>query len=169
MYQVSFVVCTRRVKVKVTITFNAKEYQRKKELSGRWRRILTKEVLKVSGKLIVNEEVFSDIAWAALHKVEDVIRQEKKGTFSGLSRLLTGKAGSKINVEKSDGDDKVETGSVSFDLRLVMVYGVSIPEVAEKVREAVIKEVKTLTGYHVARVDIVVERLIHPEDMEKDE
>lgn len=123
----------------------------------------------MSGKLIVDEEVFSDIAWAALHKVEDVIRQEKKGAFSGLSRLLTGKAGSKINVQKSDGGDKVESGNVSFDLRLVMVYGVSIPEVAEKVREAVIKEVKTLTGYEVERVDITVEKLIHPEDMSKED
>ena len=123
----------------------------------------------MSGKLIVDEEVFSDIAWAALHKVEDVIRQEKKGAFSGLSRLLTGKAGSKINVQKSDGGDKAESGNVSFDLRLVMVYGVSIPEVAEKVREAVIKEVKTLTGYEVERVDITVEKLIHPEDMSKED
>lgn len=123
---------------------------------------------KIVGKLVVNEEVFVDIAMAALHKVEDVIRQERKGAFAGLGRLLTGKMASKVNVQKSDGEDDSFSGSVSFDLRLVMVYGVVIPEVAEKVREAVIQEVSNLTGYTVDRVDITVDRLVHPDDMEKE-
>lgn len=123
----------------------------------------------VSGKLVVNEDVFVDISMAALQKVEDVIRQQRKGTFAGLSRLLTGKMASKINVQKSDSDEeKAVPGSVSFDLRLVMVYGVNIPEVAEKVREAVVKDVSSLTGYSVERVDITVEKLVRPEDLEKE-
>lgn len=125
-------------------------------------------MFKVNGKLIVNDEVFMDIAMAALHKVEDVIRQERKSAFSGLGRLLTGKGNSKISVQKSDGDDKAQTGSVSFDLRLVMVYGVVIPEVAEKVRDTVVKEVNSITGYEVEKVDITVEKLVHPEELEKE-
>lgn len=125
-------------------------------------------MFKISGKLIVDEAVFTDIALAALHKVEDVIRQERKSAFAGLSRLLTGKAGSKINVQKSDSGEKAQPGSVAFDLRLVMVYGVSIPQVAEKVRETVIKDVNTLTGYEVERVDITVERLVRPDEIEKE-
>lgn len=128
-----------------------------------------KGVNRITGKLIVNEEVFMDIAMAALQKVEDVIRQERKTAFSGLSRLLTGKAGSKISVQKSDSEEQSLTGSVTFDLRLVMVYGVVIPEVAEKVREAIIKEVNTITGYEVERVDITVEKLIHPDETEQEE
>ena len=120
----------------------------------------------MTGKLIVNEEVFADIALAALRKVDDVIRQERKGTLAGLSRLLTGKFASKINVQKSDGDEVDSSlGTVSFDLRLVVTYGVVIPEVAAKVREAVIKDVTTLTGYKVDRVDIVVEKLVQPEEI----
>ena len=117
----------------------------------------------MTGKLIVNDEVFADIALAALQKVDDVIRQQRKGTLSGLSRLLTGRFASKINVEKSEGDE--DLGTVSFDLRLVVTYGVVIPEVAAKVREAVIKDVTTLTGYKVDRVDIVVEKLVRPEEI----
>jgi len=119
--------------------------------------------------LIVDEAVFTDIAWAALRKVEDVIRQERKSAFAGLSRLLTGKAGSKISVQKSEGGEEALPGRVVFDLRLVMVYGVSIPEVAKSVREAVIKEVKTLTGYEVERVDITVEKLVQPGEIEKED
>jgi uncharacterized alkaline shock family protein YloU len=126
-------------------------------------------VSKFNGKLIVNEEVFVDIAMAALQKVEDVIRQERKSAFSGLSRLLTGKSGSKISVQKSDAEDQAAAGSVAFDLRLVMVYGVVIPEVAEKVRDTVIKEVNAITGYEVERVDITVEKLIHPDELEKED
>jgi len=123
-------------------------------------------VLKITGKLIVNDQVFVDIALAALQKVDDVIRQQRKGTFSDLSRLLTGKFASKINVQKSDSDEGDSgIGTVSFDLRLVVTYGVVIPEVAAKVREAVIKDVTTLTGYKVDRVDIVVEKLVRPEEI----
>ncbi|HBI55380.1 MAG TPA: Asp23/Gls24 family protein [Firmicutes bacterium] len=117
----------------------------------------------MTGKLIVNDEVFADIALAALQKVDDVIRQQRKGTLSGLSRLLTGRFASKINVEKSEGDE--DLGTVSFDLRLVVTYGVVIPEVAAKVREAVIKDVTTFTGYKVDRVDITVEKLVQPEEI----
>ena len=123
-------------------------------------------MLKITGKLIVNDQVFVDIALAALQKVDDVIRQQRKGTFSDLSRLLTGKFASKINVQKSDSDEGDSgIGTVSFDLRLVVTYGVVIPEVAAKVREAVIKDVTTLTGYKVDRVDIVVEKLVRPEEI----
>lgn len=121
--------------------------------------------MKITGKLIVNEEVFADIALAALRKVDDVIRQERKGTLAGLSRLLTGKFASKISVQKSDDEEGDSLGTVSFDLRLVVTYGVVIPEVATKVREAVIKDVTTLTGYKVDRVDIVVEKLVQPEEI----
>jgi len=119
--------------------------------------------------LIVNEEVFADIAMAALQKVEDVIRQQRKGAFANLSRLLTGKLASKVAVQKTDGDEDSFSGSVSFDLRLVVVYGVVIPDVAEKVREAVIKDVTAITGYTVDRVDITVEKMVRPEDMEASE
>lgn len=130
------------------------------------RSIIIREVLKITGKLIVNEQVFADIALAALQKVDDVIRQQRKGTFADLSRMLTGKFASKINVQKSDGDEGDSgLGTVSFDLRLVVTYGVVIPEVAAKVREAVIKDVTTLTGYKVDRVDIVVEKLVRPDEI----
>jgi len=124
----------------------------------------------VTGKLTVNEDVFVDIAMASLQKVEDVIRQERKGAFSGISRLLSGKMASRISVQKDEAEgENIEPGSVSFDLRLVMVYGVTIPEVADKVREAVINDVSNITGYNVEKVDITVERLVRPEEMEEEQ
>lgn len=119
-----------------------------------------------TGKLVVSEEVFGDIARAALHTVEDVIRQERKGA---LGRLFTGRLASKVNVKKSDTEGGGIPGSVSFDLRLTVAYGVNIPEVASKVRDAVVKDVSNITGYEVERVDITVEKLVQAEDLEANE
>ena len=123
----------------------------------------------VPGKLIVTEEVFVDIARASLQKVEDVTRQDRKGPLSGLGRILTGKLASTVNVKKADADEaEAAPGTVSFDLRLELVYGVNIPEVAIKVRDAVKKDVTAITGYEIERVDITVERLVRPEEIVKD-
>lgn len=123
----------------------------------------------VSGKLTVNDEVFVDIALASLQQVENVIRQNKKGALAGLGNLFSGKMASKVLVHKQDDEeDNAQPGQVTFDLRLVMVFGVNIPEVAEKVRAAVAKEVNAITGYSVERIDITVERLVRPEELEED-
>ena len=122
----------------------------------------------VVGKLVVAEEVFVDITMAALLKVEDVIRQERKGALSGLGRLFSGRLSSEIKVQKSEIDEEgaEAPGEVSFDLKLTVAYGVNIPEAAKKVRDAVAKDIHSITGYKVDKVDITVERMVRPEELE---
>lgn len=119
-----------------------------------------------TGKLVVAEEVFGDIARAALHSVEDVIRQERKGA---LGRLFTGRLASRVTVKKNETEEEGIPGLVSFDLRLTVAYGVNIPEVANKVRDAVVKDVSAITGYEVERVDITIEKLVRAEELEANE
>ncbi len=57
---------------------------------------------------------------------------------------------------------------MSFEVKVTVLYGVKIPEVAEKAREKIISEVETLTGYTVEKVDLVVERIIKPEDIQEE-
>ncbi|MTI94100.1 MAG: Asp23/Gls24 family envelope stress response protein [Firmicutes bacterium] len=123
----------------------------------------------VDGKTIVSEEVFGDIARAAMLKVEEIIRQERKGSIADLGRLFTGRFSSKVTVKKSDSEDQANPGAVSFELKLTVVYGVNIPEVANKVREAVAEDVSAITGYDVERVDIGVEKLVRPEELPQEE
>jgi uncharacterized alkaline shock family protein YloU len=42
-----------------------------------------------------------------------------------------------------------------------------IPEVAKQLKEKIISEIQTLTGYSVERVDIYVEKIILPEQVEE--
>ena len=119
-----------------------------------------------TGRLVVAEDVFEDITKQALYKVEEVTRQKEKG---GIGRIFTGKLGSKVTVKKNDTESSGSPGTVSFELRLTVAYGVNIPEVAEKVRDAVIKDINAITGYDVERIDITVDKLVRPEELEKSE
>jgi len=52
----------------------------------------------------------------------------------------------------------------AVDLTLMIEYGESIPQVADAVRENVIKRIEGITGLSVAEVNIVVNDLYFPGD-----
>jgi uncharacterized alkaline shock family protein YloU len=116
----------------------------------------------VLGRITVSDDVFVDVADAALQRVEEVFRKQKKGAFADLGRLFSGRFASKVGVQKSDDEDGIG-GTVTFDLKLSVVYGVNIPEMAAKVREAICRDIQSITGYVVERIDITVEKLVQPE------
>ena len=66
-----------------------------------------------------------------------------------------------ITVEMGDS-------SVSVEVSINLVYGVSLPEVAQKVQKAVADEIIRLTGLKVAKVNIVIREIEYP-DNEKEE
>jgi uncharacterized alkaline shock family protein YloU len=111
------------------------------------------------GKTIIYDDVFVTLARIVLESADEVFYQEKKGNFSqffGDKNTRTG-----ILIRRKDGDDDlVESGSVSFEIKLSILYGVSIPEALRKIREVLASEVKNITGFNVETVDITVERII---------
>lgn len=123
----------------------------------------------MSGKTFISESVFVDIAKEAMRKVEEVYKQEKKGGLAGFTRMFVDRFTPQISVKKTDPAEFEETaGSVAFEVKISVVYGVKIPEVADKAREKIISDVETLTGYSVEKVDIVVERVIKPEEIQEE-
>jgi uncharacterized alkaline shock family protein YloU len=113
-----------------------------------------------------NDEVFVEIARSALRNVNEVSRQEKKGALAELTQLVSERIAPQIIVKRIDRTNAAQTEAaqaVAFDMKLTLIYGVRIPDVVEKVRNAVITEVETLTGFKVDRIDILVEKLIRPE------
>ncbi|MCF6097107.1 Asp23/Gls24 family envelope stress response protein [Thermovorax subterraneus] len=123
----------------------------------------------VEGRTNISESVFIEIAREAMHKVEDVFREERKSALSGLTRIFTERFAPQITVRKSEPAEGEEgLGGVSFEVKLSVVYGVRIPEVAQKVREKIITEVETLTGYKVEKVDIVIDRIVKPEEIQEE-
>ncbi len=123
----------------------------------------------MSGKTFISDSVFVDIAREAMRKVEEVYKQERKGGLAGFTRMFVDRFAPQITVKKTDPTEFEETtGSVAFEVKVSVVYGVKIPEVAEKARDIIISEVETLTGYSVEKVDLVVERVIKPEELHEE-
>jgi uncharacterized alkaline shock family protein YloU len=107
----------------------------------------------------VTDDVFLEIARSAMQAVNEVARQEKKGTLAELTQLFSERIAPQIVVKRAEA----EIAAVTFEIKLTLIYGVRIPEVVEKVRSAVKTEVENLTGYTVQRIDVLVEKLIRPE------
>lgn len=141
--------------------YNIKYIKFKNDLKG--------EKIMVDGRTSIGESVFLEIAKEAMHKVEDVIKEEKKWALSGITKAFTDRFAPQIKVKKRDPiDTEDNVGTVSFEVTLSVIYGVKIPEVAQKVREKIINEVETLTGYKVEKVDISIDKIIKLEDIQEE-
>lgn len=119
----------------------------------------------MEGRTIISETVFVEIANQAMHSIEDVFSQGKKGAFSGLTKIFAGRLAPQISVKKIDAQDEESSSSVSFDVKVGVLYGINIPEAAKKVREKIVSDVETMTGYNVERVDIYIDKIIKPEEV----
>lgn len=109
----------------------------------------------------ITDDVFLEIARSAMHDVNEVAREEKKGALAGLTQLFSERIAPQIVLRRLESDAPVP--AVAFEIKLTLLYGVRIPEVVEKVRKAVKSEVENLTGFKVERIDVLVEKLVRPE------
>lgn len=120
--------------------------------------------MEVIGKTVINDEVFAELARASLQKVNEVFFQEKKGTLAELTTLIAEKFVPQIIIKKTETDTPENTkGTVSYEIKLSLIYGINIPEALKKVRETITNEVESITGYQVDRIDIFVEKLVRQE------
>ena len=126
------------------------------------------------GRMIISEEVFVELAKTAMNKVENVVTDsQSKDTLGQIVKSVAQRLSPHIHVKKNDREkDKpeadIEAGfvaTVAFELKLTVVYGVSIPEVVNVVRQKVKEEVETISGYKVDRIDVIVEKLVKPEKL----
>ncbi|WP_088187279.1 Asp23/Gls24 family envelope stress response protein [Desulfosporosinus sp. FKA] len=103
------------------------------------------------GSIRIADEVVEVIAGLAASDVEGVVGMS--GGFVGdLAQML----GRNKNLSKGV---KVEVGEheVAVDLFIVVEYGVSIPEVAYKVQEAVKDAIESMTGLRVVEANVHVQ------------
>jgi len=109
------------------------------------------------------------IADAVVTKVAGIAAREVPGVHDlggGATRALgsvTHRVG--LGDERTQGVS-VEVGETeaAVDLTLVVDYGESIPQVADAIRENVIKRVEGITGLKVTEVNIAVNDLYFPGD-----
>jgi uncharacterized alkaline shock family protein YloU len=123
------------------------------------RRIL--EELRALGRLVPLEAVVPRLVrHALLHGPNGTTRIADRVVSKLIARLVLdlpnvrslGQAGRAIDVE-------ITGLEATIDLRLVVSYGRRIPDVAARVRAAVIRRVEALTGLEVRQVNIAVENV----------
>lgn len=118
------------------------------------------------GRTVISDAVVAKIASIATREIEGVHSLSARGmsdTLMGLARKVTGTdtRGQGVNVE-------VGTKEAAIDLSLRVEYGVSIPQIAEAVRQNIIETILAMTGLIVKEVNIGVTDLYFPEDDESE-
>jgi len=116
----------------------------------------------------------TSIADAVVTKVAGLAAREVPGVhdLGGGAARAVGSVSQRVGLgdQRSQGVS-VEVGQreAAVDLTLVIDYGESIPQVAEAVREQVIKRVEGITGLSVTEVNIGVNDLYFPGEEQPEE
>ncbi|MFD3157391.1 Asp23/Gls24 family envelope stress response protein [Haloimpatiens sp. FM7330] len=108
------------------------------------------------GIVKISDEVVSIIAGLAASEIEG-IAGISAGLVGEITQILSGKKNLSKGVKVTVAEE-----SATIDLFIVVEYGVSIPEVCDKVQRNVIKSVETMTGLKVSAVNIYVQNVIFP-------
>lgn len=101
------------------------------------------------GRIEISPEVIEVIA--SLAAIEVVGVGEMYGGFAaGMVEKLGGHSNRKgVKVDLTDE-------GITIDVQLIMNYGVSIPEVAEKVQDNIVQKLKRMTALDVSEINIHV-------------
>lgn len=107
--------------------------------------------MEPSGTITFASDVVATIAGIAAAEVEGVavmVNVPNGGNLLGKNRAVT--KGVKVEVG---------TEEVSVDLYMVIEYGQPIQKVAQDVQENVRRQIESMTGLHVVRVDVHVQEV----------
>jgi len=118
------------------------------------------------GTTTIAEVVVTKVAGIAAREVSGVHRlgsAVSRALGAVTQRLQVGDASTQgVNVEVTDSDARVT-------MNVVIDYGESIPEVAQAIRDNVVRRIEASTGLHCAAVDIAVTDLYFPGDDDEDQ
>lgn len=118
------------------------------------------------GQTTIDDTVVTKVAGMAAREVRGV-----HNLGGGMSRAM-GSVTQRVGVgdERTQGVS-VEVGAseAAVDLKVVIEYGESIPQVSQAIRDNVIKRVEGVCGLSVTEVNVSVNDLHFPGDEEPDE
>lgn len=114
------------------------------------------------GKTVIAESVVAKIAGAAAREIEGVHDLVPMGTGA----TIAGFAGRLARSDQRSTGVNVEVGQreAAVDLNMRVDYGVSIPQVAEAVRQNITERVRGMTGLVVKEVNINAADLFFPDE-----
>jgi uncharacterized alkaline shock family protein YloU len=120
------------------------------------------ELVTDQGRTTIADAVVAKIAGMAakeINGVHELLPQSVGSAITGLAQRVTGGDTRSYGVNVEVGEREA-----AIDLRVIMDYGVSIPQVAEAVRRNIIQRIGAMTGLTVREVNIVVNDLFFPEE-----
>jgi uncharacterized alkaline shock family protein YloU len=107
--------------------------------------------------LAISPDVLFGIAQLALEPIKGIAPTTPPVS---VGEFLTGKRAKGIKVER-------HSDTVRLLLNVRVTYGLSIPKVVKQAQKAVREAVTSMTGLEVASVDVTVEAIDVPEQMEQ--
>ena len=124
--------------------------------------VVVNQANTTKGKTTIANGVVAKIVGIAAREIDGV----KDVVGSGAGATITGLAARVTRGDTRAQGVSVEVGEreAAASINLVVIYGVSIPHLAEAVRRNVIDRVEAMTGLTVIAVDIAVNDLYFPED-----
>lgn len=117
------------------------------------------------GKTVIAEGVVAKIAGVAAREIEGVHDLVPLGAGAALAGI----AGRLARTDQRSTGVSVEVGQreAAVDLNMTVEYGVSIPQVAEAVRQNIMDRIRAMTGLIVKEVNINAADLYFPEEAQQ--
>lgn len=107
--------------------------------------------LQQSGQINIAEEVIASIASIATSEVEG-LADVKQGAIADIVGIFGGRQkGVEVHLDEDD--------MVHVSLKVTVAYGHPIHEVARRIQQKVIEDIKSMTGLEVKGVDVYVKDL----------
>ena len=108
------------------------------------------------GVIKIHDNVLAELIIHAALGVDGVLRLAGSALVDGLVGIV-GSHSRSIEINKN------EDGKLTIAVKLVLRFGVSIPEVALAVQRAVIEQVEQAAGITVVAVNVIVQQLEDPD------
>ena len=127
------------------------------------------DLITEKGRTSIADAVVAKIAGIATREVSGV-HEMGKGALRAFS-AMKGKLPGQSSTPPATQGVSVEVGErqAAIDLDFVVEYGVSIPDVAESVRENVTQRVEGMTGLEVTEVNCTVDDVFLGDEMQEQE
>ncbi len=106
------------------------------------------------GGVTISDSVVAKVALKAITGIDGIATL---GSARSLGGLLGDKGTPGISVD-------LREGSVDIDITMSILFGASVPAVAEACRKAVAEQVEATTGLPVRAVNVLVTDVVFPED-----
>ena len=121
------------------------------------------ETTEVKGNLAYEDKVIQKIVGLALESVNGLLAVDG-GFFSNLTGKL-------VNTEDVTAGVGVEVGKkqVAVDLKVVTEYKKNVPDIYQKIKEVIRKEVSDMTDLEVVEVNVTVVDIKTKEQQKEDE